>query len=214
MIRPLIGVALMVLFQANLGRGQSVDEVLSKLQKNYDSVRDLYAEFRQDVTFAVTQHTQTFSGKMWMKKGKKYRIELEQQTIVTDGKSVWTYFPLNQQVLIDSFREDPRAITPDQALVNVPRDYYSTIIGKERIGRMDHILLKLIPKDEKSLIKSMKVWVDPSQWLMRKVEVIDVSDTQTTYTTKDVRINTGLADTLFQFEIPPDVEVVDLRSAP
>ena len=49
---------------------------------------------------------------------------------------------------------------------------------------------------------------------MAKVEVLDVSDNQTTYLTKDLKVNVGIPDQLFQFDIPPDVDVVDFRTSP
>jgi outer membrane lipoprotein-sorting protein len=60
----------------------------------------------------------------------------------------------------------------------------------------------------------MKIWVNPSDWLMAKVETLDVSDNVTTYVTKETKVNSGLSDTLFRFETPPGVETVDLRSSP
>ncbi len=195
-------------------RGQDVDEVFSRLEKKYESIRDLSVSFTQVIRFGVTQATQSFDGKLWMKKGNKYRIELEQQTIVTDGHSVWTYSELTKQVFIDKFRNDPNAITPDKILVNVPGNYFANIIGKEKVDGVETLVLKLIPKERNSLTKSIKAWLNTSEWLMAKVEVLDVSDNQTTYLTKDFKINTGIPDRFFQFTIPPDVDVVDFRTSP
>ena len=192
---------------------QDVDVVLSRLQRKYESTRDLYASFTQIVRFGVTQNTQTFAGKMWMKKGNRYRIEMEQQTIVTDGKSVWTYSELNKQVLIDKFQEDPNSFTPDRVLTNVPQNFFAIIIGNEKVDNVELLVLKLTPKERNSLTKSMKVWVNSSDWVIGKVEVLDVSDNLTTYRFKDLRINEGFSDRLFHFETPPGAEVVDLRTS-
>jgi chaperone LolA len=195
-------------------RAQDADDIVRRLQKRYDGIRDLTVAFTQTVRYGVTQATQTFEGRLWMKKGNRYRIELEGQTIVTDGKSVWTYSELNKQVLIDNYREDPRSFTPDCALANAPKDYYSTLIEKEKLGGTEVSVVKLVPKDDKSILRSMKIWVNPSDWLMAKVETLDVSDNVTTYVTKETKVNSGLSDTLFRFETPPGVETVDLRSSP
>lgn len=192
-------------------RSQDVDEVLSRLQKKYTSVRDLYATFTQTVRFGVTGATQSFEGKMWMKKGNKYRIEMENRTIVTDAVSVWTYSDLNRQVFIDVFRDDPKAITPDRVLTDVPKNYLATLLDKETVDGIETIVLKLTPKDTKSLVKSMKVWIDPAHWLMVKVEVLDVGDNLTAYRVSEIKLNSGLSDRLFRFDIPPDVDVIDLR---
>lgn len=214
MIRLLINTVVLCVFLTGMVQPQDVDNVLARLQRKYESIRDLQASFTQTVRFGVTQATQTFQGKMWIKKGNRYRIEMEQQTIVTDGVSVWTYSDLNRQVFIDVFREDPRAITPDRVLIDVPKNYFAAIIGKEKVDGTETLVLKLTPKDKKSLVKSMKVWVNPSEWLMVKVEVLDVSDNLTTYITKEIKINSGFSDRMFQFEIPTEAEVIDLRPVP
>lgn len=205
---------LLLIFHSDIGQCQDVEDVLTKLQRKYESMRDLYASFTQVVRFGVTQSTQTFNGKLWMKRKNKYRIELDQQTIVTDGKSVWTYSEINRQVLIDTFKDDPKAATPDRMLANAPRDYISTIIGQEEVDGVETLVLKLLPRERKSLTQFMKVWVDPAEWLMMKVEILDVSDNRTTYTAKDIKVNDGVSDQFFRFVIPPDVEVLDLRSSP
>ena len=209
----LCGLTFLLLADSQRVQGQDVEEVLSRLQRKYESVRDLYASFTQIVRFGVTQSTQAFTGKLWMKKGNRYRIELEQQTIVTDGKSVWTYSELNKQVLIDKFKDDPNAFTPDKVLVDVPKNYFANIIGNEKGNDGKTLILKLVPKENNSLTKSMKVWVSTSQWLMAKVEILDVSDNRTTYLLKDLKVDEGIPDRLFHFDIPPDVEVVDLRTS-
>ena len=161
--------------------------ILSKLEKKYDSIRDASVEFTQNVRFGVTQTEQTFSGKLFMKKGNKYRIELEQQTIVTDGKSVWTYSKLNNQVLIDTYKDDPKSFSPDKVLTNVPDNYNATLLGKEKIQKYETVILKLVPKLEKSNIKWMKIWVDQDEWLMRKIQIQDISDNLTTYSVDSIR---------------------------
>ena len=196
---------------ASVSAGDDAETIISKLQKKYDSIRDMSIDFTQDVRFGVTASEQTFSGKLLMKKENKYRIELEQQTIVTDGKSVWTYSKLNNQVFIDKYRNDPKSFSPDKVMTNIPANYNAAILGKETIQNSKTIIVKLIPKAGKSNIQWMKVWADDHEWLMKKIQIQDVSDNLTTYLVDSMRSNTSLSDTLFQFQVPPDVEVIDLR---
>ena len=74
-------------------------------------------------------------------------------------------------------------------------------------------MLKLLPKDEDAFITSMKIWVDASSWLTIKVEQVDINDNINTYIIGNIKENLQLDDTLFNFEIPPDSEVVDLRES-
>ena len=191
--------------------GEEVDEILSKLQKKYDSIRDVSVTFVQSVRFGVTGSEQTFSGKMLMKKGNKYRIEMEEQTIVTDGKSVWSFSKINNQVLIDKYKEDPKSFSPDRVVVNVPANYNATTLGKEKVNNTEMTVLKFVPKNEKSLLKWMKAWIDEDDWLMKKIQILDMSDNVTTYSINNITLNPGIADNQFQFVVPSSVEVIDMR---
>ncbi len=200
-----------ILFSSLMLADNDADAVIEKLQKKYDGIRDASVTFTQHVKFGVTQSEQSFAGKLLMKKGNKYRIELEDQTIVTNGTSVWSYSKINKQVLIDKYKEDPASFSPDKVLVNVPNNYSAVMLGKEKIRDRETNILKLIPKSAKSNIQWMKVWVDDDEMLMRQIQYLDVSDNLTTYGIMAIKLNNSLKDDEFEFRIPKDVEVIDLR---
>jgi len=191
--------------------GDDAGTIIKKLQKKYDGIRDASVTFSQHVQFGVTKSEQTFSGKFSMKKGNKYRIEMDQQTIITDGKSVWSFNKINNQVLIDKFKEDPKSFSPDKVLVNVPGNYNSVLLGKEKSGEQEVSILKLTPKNEKLNLKWMKIWVDNDDWLMKKIQILDISDNLMTYTLNEIKINSDIADSAFQFVVPDSINVIDLR---
>jgi len=191
--------------------GDDAGTIIKKLQKKYDGIRDASVTFSQHVQFGVTKSEQTFSGKFSMKKGNKYRIEMDQQTIITDGKSVWSFNKINNQVLIDKYKEDPKSFSPDKVLVNVPGNYNSVLLGKEKSGEQEVSILKLTPKNEKLNLKWMKIWVDNDDWLMKKIQILDISDNLMTYTLNEIKINSDIADSAFQFVSPDSINVIDLR---
>jgi len=191
--------------------GDDAGTIIKKLQKKYDGIRDASVTFSQHVQFGVTKSEQTFSGKFSMKKGNKYRIEMDQQTIITDGKSVWSFNKINNQVLIDKYKEDPKSFSPDKVLVNVPGNYNSVLLGKEKSGEQEVSILKLTPKNEKLNLKWMKIWVDNDDWLMKKIQILDISDNLMTYTLNEIKINSDIADSAFQFVVPDSINVIDLR---
>jgi chaperone LolA len=191
--------------------GEDAKSILLKVEKKYERIHDVRVSFTQHVRFGVTQSEQTFAGTMLMKKGNNYHIELEDQTIITDGKSVWSYTKSNKQVIIDKYKEDPGSFSPDKILVNVPEHYTPSLFGKETVNGNESSILKLIPIDTKSNLQWMKVWVDHDEWLMRKIQVLDISDNLTTYAIDSLRINEGVTQAQFIFKTPDGVEVIDLR---
>lgn len=203
------------LFVSALTLGQqkelTVKDVTDRLQKRYESIQDATARFSQHVKFGFSKIEQDFVGTLRMKKPHKYHIETEYQTLVTDGVTVWSYSPVNKQVLIDHYKETPDSFTPEQFLLNLPSNYYASLVPQEKPGEGSMILLKLLPKDDQSFVKSMKVWIEESSWVVRKVEMLDVNDTEKTYTVQEIKINTNLKENTFAFTPPAGTEVVDLR---
>lgn len=198
-------------YSSQVTADEDPSKIIKRMQKKYDEIHDVTIAFKQDVVFGVTKNEQTFSGIVRMKKSNRYRIELEDQTIVTDGASVWSYSKSNNQVLVDKYKENPKSLSPENLLVNVPDEYITTILGKEKVGKQDWLILKMVPNEKTANVKWLKVWVDDDDYLMHKVQILDISDNLTTYTVNEMKINTGLGDELFQFTAPPDAEVVDLR---
>jgi outer membrane lipoprotein carrier protein len=207
--------ALILLFNIALAFSQqheyTVKEVTDRLQKRYDSLQDATAIFTQHVKFGFSKIEQTFSGTLRMKRPNKYRVETEYQTLVTDGVAVWSYSPVNKQVLVDRYKETPDSFAPEQILINLPANYYASLLQQEKKSDATWIVLKLVPKDDQSFIKSMKVWVEEGTWVVRKVEMLDVNDTEKTYNVQEIKINTGIKDGTFAFTPPAGTEVVDLR---
>ncbi len=191
--------------------GDDALEIVTKLQDKYKSINDVSVSFTQDVLFGVSRAEQSTKGTLAMRHGNNYRIDTDQQTIVTDGTSVWSYNKANNQVFVDKYKDDPNSFSAEKVLVNIPETYTSTILGTEKIAGTETTVLKLIPKKRTSNLQWMKIWVDRDEWLMKKVQVLDASENLWTYDVTAMRLNPGLPDTVFHFTAPPGAELIDLR---
>ncbi len=186
-------------------------DVTDRLQRRYDMIDDATTQFEQHVRFGFSAIEESFSGTLTMKKPNRYRIESEHQTIVTDGVTVWAYSPANNQVIVDRYKENQNSISPEQFMLNLPGNYHAVLLGTEKDKEISLINLKLTPKDERSFVKSVKIWVEEGNWMIRKILVLDVNDTETTYTISSIKLNTNVRETMFAFTPPPGTEIVDLR---
>jgi len=189
----------------------SAQDVLDKVKKKYVSIHDAQIHFSQRVKFEMAKIEQQAEGTLLLKKENKYRVELGEQTIVTNGETVWSYSVPNNQVLIDHFKIDDRMFSPERILTAAPDDFSATLIGSEKTGKGEAVVLKLMPKDDQAFVTSMKLWVDNATWLIRKVEFVDINGKETEYTVNEMKVNIGLQDSRFTYQIPEGVEVVDLR---
>jgi chaperone LolA len=189
----------------------TVKMVTERLQQRYVMIDDAIAQFEQYVKFGYSNIEQTFIGTLTMKKPNRYRIESEHQIIVTDGSIVWAYSSTNNQVIIDKYKENSNSLSPEKFMLNLPANYYSSLLGTEKSPSGTIILLKLVPKDDRSFIKSVRISVDDKNWMVHKIDIIDINETETIYTVKDIKLNTNVKDKIFTFEAPVGAEVVDLR---
>jgi chaperone LolA len=186
-------------------------EVTEKLEARSKAMNDGIATFKQRVKFGFSKIEQTFEGTVTIKKPKSVRIESEHQTVVTDGVTVWAYSPVNHQVIIDNYKEDKNSISPENFLLNIPQTYFVAVVGTETLERERVVVLKLVPKDDRSIVKSVKVWVKEQDWTIGKVEIVDINETETIYSILSIRFNNGVAENTFTFVPPPNVDIVDLR---
>jgi outer membrane lipoprotein carrier protein len=189
----------------------TVKDVTDRMQGRYEMIDDATAAFTKHVKLGFSNIEQTYTGTIAIKKPKKMRLEAENETVVTDGVTVWLYSPVNNQVIIDHYKENQNSISPENFLLNLPNDYYATLLGVEKSNNTSLVTLKLVPKDDRSFVKSVKIVIDEGTWNVRTIVILDVNDTETTYTVIDLKLNTNVRDKDFVYVPPAGVEVVDLR---
>jgi chaperone LolA len=189
----------------------TVKQVTAHLQQRYEMIDDATIKFEKHVKLGMANIDQTFTGTLRMKKPNHYCIESDYQTFITDGKTVWAYSSANNQVVIDNYKENSNTISPEQFMLNLPDNYYTSLLDSKQTESETIIQLKLVPKDDRSFLKSVKLSIEEKSWLIRKIVIIDVNETETTYTVKDIKLNTNIPDKTFSFETPAGAEVVDIR---
>lgn len=185
-------------------------DIIENVQEQYDDLTDASITFQQTVRFRVSRAEQSVKGTLNFKKPNKYRIETEDRIVVTDGKTSWSYNRKNRQVVIDTYKPDAHALSPERLLLQYPKDFYSTLVGEEQIGKLNCYVLKLTPKEDNSFATALKTWVS-KDWYIRKVEVTDINGAVTTYMIETLAVDRKLQDSMFEFQIPDKSEIIDLR---
>lgn len=203
--------ALAMIALRSWGAADDPQEILGSVRKKYDTIRDAELRFTQLTKFPQSTLEQHAKGTLYLKKEHKYRIETEDQTVVTDGETVWSYSAASRQVLIDRFKLNDRSFSPERILGGSTDEYSATLRGREKAGNTECIVLRLVPRGEGSLVSSLRLWIDPSEYLVRMAEITDVNGKVTTYTVLDIKLNPGLSDSRFVMQIPEGAEVVDMR---
>ena len=192
-------------------------EVVHRLQERFSNLESITARFSKRHYWKLVEQTQEIKGRLYVDKQHRFRLETPVQTVVTDGKTVWNYVPDNGQVIITSYEtaksdRSYEKLLFDLILLGGHSDRFSSeYLGQERVGRRPCHLVELVAKEEDAYISRVRLWVDRSLWLVRKVEYRNVNDDITSHTLTELKTNKDIDARLFTFDIPQGAEVVDLR---
>ena len=189
------------------------EEVVKKVRKRYEKLKRFSAEFEQTFEWKLAEEMHRFKGKLYLKKPNRFRLETETQTVVSDGKQVWTYVYANKQVILTSYSDMKGMPKWEDLLFEYREQYRTQYIALKKLGDKEYHLVELVPKEEDkdADVVEMKVWVDPKRWVVLKAAYVDLNGDVTTYRLSKVAVDPKMDDALFAFQVPEGVDVVDMR---
>ncbi|MCD6169307.1 MAG: outer membrane lipoprotein carrier protein LolA [Candidatus Latescibacteria bacterium] len=202
-------VALVLLLSWNIASSEAVrgGEILRKVVTKLLNTRDLSLSFEKSFYWELAGETQRLKGQFYLKKPRRLRLETEEQTVVSDGDTLWTYVPENKQVIISPYEQWQ---DPLEQILRYSESYRPTYLGMRKVQKSRCYLLQLLPNKEGEEIVQIKVWVDKKKWLPLKLQYLDLNGNTTCYLLSDVKVNSNLKDSLFKFRPPKGVEIVDM----
>jgi len=186
------------------------DELASQVEKKYRSLSDLALDFTKTTRSEIFETQSKTQGKMLMKNPDKFKLQTKEETIVCDGKFVWTYSVENQQVVKNLLDKSENMFKPNKYLSAFREEYVPRLEGEEKINQTSCFKLLLSPKKDDVFIKKMTIWVDQQSLLAQKLEYKDSNDNQVTLIFSHIKTNRKIKDTEFVFQTPPGVEELDL----
>ena len=190
----------------------TAEAITKKMKQRIDKVEGLSAEFSISTYMAALDQHRESSGRLYiLRKKSKLRLEQADQTIVSDGKSVWTYIPVNQQIIVMPAEDSKAGIMPDEFLFFYTNQYTHTLIGDEMIDGVVHYELHLKANTVLADFPELRIWVDSREWLTRRVLYADDTGSETVVQFTHIRLNPDMPSGTFTMSAPEGVEVVDLR---
>lgn len=189
-----------------------VNKIISEVQDKYNKMKYLTAVFKQVETFKLTRSQTESVGKIYIADGEKYRFESDDQVIVTDGKSIWTYNAMSKQLLIDEVRENSGALIPRDLLFKYPQKYFATLLSESEEDNKKLYLIRLDPKDEVyGYVKSIKIWVEDDEWIIHKIESTDINGNKSIYEITNQDTKSKIDPDMFQIVPGEGMDVFDNR---
>lgn len=190
----------------------SLKEITEKLRKSYSDLQGLSMFFEQTNSWVDVPETGEVSkGTLWASGGNRLRMEYSDpkgHLLVSDGKRVWVYVPENEQAVVDSFGAGEYAAL-GQMIMNFLDSGSVKLIGREEVRDVSCHVVSAEDVSEPPGLASVKIWIDPRVWLARGLQLTDLNDNVTLFTFWNIKRLKKVDETLFTFEAPPGVEIVE-----
>lgn len=196
------------------------DELVARVQARYDRTRHLRAHFRQETRLQGFDQVQTGEGQVWILKPGMMRWDYtkpERQTIIANGDTLWMYLPADRQAIRDQVDHSLGTRTPALFLAGQARlTELFTITGTPAHGSSEAGLLQLelTPKAGALPHTQVQLGIDSRSYLVQRVRLIDALGNTTTMWFSDIDTEGTVDPSLFQFQVPPGVDVISPPAFP
>jgi len=184
-----------------------LDEVSAKI-KSYKSIR---VEFSYTMVNKQAKINESKSVTIILS-GDKYRLNAAGQTVICDGKTIWTYIKESNEVQINSPDNKDDAMTPSKLLTSYNKNYKSKIIKDKNQSDPNMETIELIPNVIKTINRAILI-VDKTKNQVKSFQLFDKSGNVFTYTIQKFLTDIPVSNSDFTFETAkfPGVEVIDMR---
>jgi outer membrane lipoprotein carrier protein len=192
----------------------TASELAEALQRKYDAVKDISADFEHTYQGGVLKKQLTERGTVLVKKPGKMRWDYaspEKKQFVSDGAKVYFYIPADKQVIVSSVPPDASATTPALFLAGKGRltsEFTPSFVDLPAGLPAGSRALKLVPKSKQPDYDWLVLALDPATLAIRGLVTIDAQGGTSTFAFTNLKQNIGLADDQFMFKIPRGVDVV------
>ncbi len=178
----------------------NTNELLNAVQSKYNSINTLTANFSKS-----SGSKEDFSGKIYLKKENKLRIELKNNTIITDGETFWNYNKKENKVIINNYDESEPSELSLNNFIQVYPSKSNVSSGEEG----NYKTLTLVPKSAELNFTSAKLYINNDD-LVEKV-IVDSNSGKSTIRLSDYKLNQDIPDSEFTYSPPKGIKVIDLR---
>ena len=202
----------------------SAEEIVSSMQMGMDSLEDY--SFTMYVNSTSRQQNPEVHEVIWKKPDlmKMTILSPDKDTEVimaSDGDFQWIYSSESRTVfkteIFDDFN-DLKLFEPDvyAEFLNgiILNGKLPSLLGTENIDGKNAYVLELTPSEKnESLQWKSKIWVDRENWMLLRSEIYDNKENiYLEIEIRDMKLNTGIPDSEFEFKVPDGAQVKVLGS--
>jgi outer membrane lipoprotein-sorting protein len=187
-------------------------EILEAMSKKYKA----FTSFEANITSSMTNETEgikeEFKGKITVK-GDKFRLAMEDQEIINNGTTVWTYLPAAKEVNIDNYDPESDEINPSKIYELYKKGFKYLYIEDVTDGGVLCEVVDLVPEKKDAQYFKIRMNIGKKDRSIQSWTMFDRSGNRYKYTITKFVPNVTVSDAFFTFDPKkyPGVEIIDLR---
>ena len=213
-IFAILSIATLTAFQpASAQTDAKAKAILDGVTQKVNSLKTLKANFTLNLASANGKTKQSKSGSFMMK-GQKYKILIQGQEIICDGKTIWTYVKDNNEVQVTNYNASEQTISPTKLITNFyDKEYKYKYAGVKKSGTKNCDAIELTPINSTKQFSKVEVLVDKASNTIAGGSITEKNGNQYNYSISNFAGNAPIGDDQFTFNAAAHkgVEVVDLR---
>jgi outer membrane lipoprotein-sorting protein len=187
-------------------------EILEAMSKKYKSYTSFEANITHTLTNEVDGTREEMKGKITVK-GDKFRLVMDDQEIINNGTTVWTYLPAAKEVNIDNFNPDTDEVNPTKIYDLYKKGFKYLFLEEQTENGVLCEVVDLVPEKKDAQYFKIRMYISKKDKNIVSWTMFDKNQNRYKYTITRFTPNVAVADAFFTFDPKkyPGVEIIDLR---
>ena len=217
MKKVIITAVLAVSFLSIHANAQDVNkakEILNKVSAQYKKFSNLKVDFKYiNEVQGDKKFREEEKGTLSLKK-TKFELDMTDQVVISDGKTLWTYIKDAKEVQINNYSSKVMDVNPAEIFTIYEKGYLYGYTGEETEGKRTLQVIELTPNDKKQSFFKVKLFINKANNNIVRSKIYEKSGNIYTYEILNQVADSKMPDTMFSWDPKkyPGVKTVDLRS--
>lgn len=189
--------------------------ILEKVTKTTQSLASLEAKFTFEMNNTAEKIQEKSAGTIILK-NKKYKLNIPQMglQITCDGKTIWTYMVISNEVSIANLDEETDDLMdPSKIFTIYERGFNYKFVSETVEGGVPVYNIDLTPQKAGGDIQKIKIMIDKQKMLIRGADMTGKDGNKYNVLVSELKTDGVYKDIDFVFDPKKykDIEIVDMR---
>ena len=195
-----------ILTASTLKAQNSADALVRTFVDQLKSHKNLELVFNYQFSADGKNFSDVQKGQAWLQ-GEAYKMELAEQQNISDGKTIWTYFVDEEEVMVSNASEGTDN-TPLKLLTSLDENYAATIAKMDNNG-----ICTVELANPKGIYKRITLKINTKTTEIKSADIYVEDGSKMVINIEEVKFDQKLDDNFFTFDEKkhPNVDVIDMR---